>query len=72
MRMLRAKGITVAEDMDKPLKPGSVVFIETSDGVSHRDYVTQAWTELPVREVLVKMAQNPALTRVATSSPASL
>jgi hypothetical protein len=71
MRMLRAKGITVAEDMDKPLKPGSVVFIETPDGVTHRDYVTQAWTELPVREVLVKMAENPALTRVATSSPSS-
>jgi hypothetical protein len=71
MRMLRAKGIAVAEDMDQPLKPGSVVFIETPDGVTHRDYVTQAWTELPVREVLVKMAETPALTRVAASSPVS-
>ena len=71
MRMLRAKGITVAEDMDQPLKPGSVVFIETPDGITHRDYVTQAWTELPVREVLVKMADSPALTRVAASSPGS-
>src|ERR1041385_751608 len=69
MRMLRARGITVAEDMEQPLKPGSVVFIETPDGITHRDYVTQAWTELPVREVLVKMADSPALTRVAASSP---
>jgi hypothetical protein len=65
MRMLRDKGITVAEDMDRPLRPGSVVFVATPDGVTHRDYVTQAWTELPVKEVLVKMAETPALTRVA-------
>jgi hypothetical protein len=71
MRMLRARGITVAEDMEQPLKPGSVVFVETPDGITHRDYVTQAWTELPVREVLVKMADSPALTRVAASSPGS-
>jgi hypothetical protein len=71
MRMLRARGITVAEDMDQPLKPGSVVFVETPDGITHRDYVTLAWTELPVREVLVKMADSPALTRVAASSPGS-
>ncbi len=65
MRMLRDKGITVAEDMDRALKPGSVVFVETPAGVTHRDYVTQAWTELPVKEVLVKMAASPSLTRIA-------
>ena len=27
------------------------------DGVTHRDYVTHAWTENPVKEVLVKMAR---------------
>jgi hypothetical protein len=68
MRMLRDKGITVAENMDGPLKPGSVVFVETPEGVTHRDYVTRAWTENPVKEVLVKMAATPALTRVAASA----
>jgi hypothetical protein len=67
MRALRDKGITVADDLDGPLKPGSVVFIETPEGVRHRDYVTEAWTELPVKEVLVKMAGTPALTRVASA-----
>jgi hypothetical protein len=71
MHMLREKGISVAEDMDGPLRPGSVVFVETPEGVTHRNYVTQAWTENPVKEVLVKMAATPALTRVAASSPAS-
>jgi len=56
--------------MDAPLHPGSVVFVETPEGVTHRNYVTQAWTHDPVREVLVKMASTPALTRVATSTAA--
>ena len=66
MRALKDKGITIAEDMDRPLKPGSVVFIATPEGVSHRDYVTEAWTEFPVKEVLVKMAGTPALTKMAS------
>src|SRR5712672_495644 len=53
------------EDMDGPLRPGSVVFVETPEGVTHRDYVTHAWTENPVKEMLVKMAATPALTRMA-------
>jgi len=42
-----------------------VVFVQSADGVTHRDYVTHAWTDNPVREVLIKMAASPALTRVA-------
>jgi hypothetical protein len=68
MRMIRDKGIAVSESMDGPLKPGSVVFVETPEGVRHRDYVTHAWTQNPLKEVLVKMAATPALTRVATST----
>jgi len=73
MAMLKEKGIAISDDMDGPLRPGSVVFVETPEGVTHRDYVTRAWTENPVKEVLVKMAATPALTRVAASaaSPAS-
>jgi hypothetical protein len=68
MHMLREKGIAVSEDADGPLRPGSVVFVETPEGVRHRDYVTHAWTHDPVKEVLVKMASTPALTRVAAGS----
>ena len=73
MQMLKQKGIAISDNVDGPLRPGSVVFIETPEGVTHRDYVTRAWTNNPVKEVLVKMAATPALTRVATnnSSPAS-
>ncbi|MEH2543313.1 MULTISPECIES: alpha/beta hydrolase [unclassified Bradyrhizobium] len=71
MQMLRDRGISVTESMDGPLKPGSVVFVQTPDGVTHRDYVTQAWTEHPVKDVLVKMAATPALTRVAGAPDAN-
>jgi hypothetical protein len=73
MQMLKEKSIAISDDMDGPLRPGSVVFVETPEGVTHRDYVTHAWTQNPVKEVLVKMAATPALTRVAAraSSAAS-
>src|SRR3984893_9589596 len=73
MQMLKEKSVAVSEDIDAPLRPGSVVFTETPAGVTHRDYVTHAWTDNPVKEVLAKMAATPALTRIAatTSSPAS-
>ena len=67
MQMMREKGVVVSDDMDGPLRPGSVVFVKTPDGVTHRDYVTHAWTDRPVKEVLVKMASQPALTRFASS-----
>jgi hypothetical protein len=73
MQMLKEKDIAISEDMDGPLRPGSVVFVETPEGVTHRDYVTHAWAENPVKDVLLKMAATPALTRVAASasSPAN-
>ena len=73
MSMLRQKGISVSEDMDGPLRPGSVVFVETGDGITHRDYVTRAWTQNPLKDVLVKMAATPSLsvTRVAASTASS-
>jgi hypothetical protein len=67
MQMLREKGIAISDDMEGPLRPGSVVFVKTPAGVTHRDYVTHAWTDNPVREVLLKMASTPALTRVAST-----
>jgi hypothetical protein len=70
MAMLREKGISYREDMDGPLRPGSVVFVQTPDGVTHRSYVTQAWTQHPVKDVLVKMTV-PASTRVASAPAAS-
>jgi hypothetical protein len=70
MSMLREKGIPVREGMDGPLRPGSVAFIETGEGITHRDYVTHAWTENPIKDVLVKMASTPSM-RVAAGATSS-
>lgn len=69
MQMIRDKGVPISDDMDRPLRPGSVIFVKTPDGVTHRDYVTHAWTDRPLREVLAKMASTPALTRLAAATP---
>ncbi|WP_394569551.1 alpha/beta hydrolase [Bradyrhizobium sp. 31Argb] len=71
MTMLRNKGIRVRESMDGPLQPGSVAFVQTPDGVTHRDYVTLAWTQHPVKEVLVKMAGTAPLARIASAPPSA-
>ena len=55
-RILRDKGVPVQHSLDGPLKPGTVAFLPT-DGVRHRDYVTLAWTEHPVKDVLLRFAQ---------------
>nr|WP_257166646.1 alpha/beta hydrolase [Bradyrhizobium sp. SRS-191] len=68
MAMLRNRGIEVSEDMDRPLRPGSVVFVETEDGITHRDYVTQAWTRHPIRDVLTKMAVAQPPIRIAAGA----
>jgi hypothetical protein len=70
MEMLREKGISYREDMDAPLRPGSVVFVQTPDGVTHRSYVTRAWTQHPVKDVLLKMT-TPASTRMAANGGGS-
>jgi len=70
MQMLRDKDIAVSEDMDGPLRPGSVVFVETPEGVTHRDYVTHAWTKNPIEQVLVKMAA-PSMRVAAGASSSS-
>jgi hypothetical protein len=71
MSMLRGKGIAVSESMDGPLRPGSVVFVKTGEGITHRDYVTQAWTKNPIEQVLVKMAAPSMRVAAGTTTSSS-
>src|SRR5947209_16509784 len=59
MQMLKEKNIAISDNMDGPIRPGSVVFVQTAEGINHRDYLTQAWTENPLKEILAKMAATP-------------
>jgi hypothetical protein len=56
-RILHEKGIPVAHELNGPLKPGTVAFLPTREGITHRDYVTLSWTEHPIRDVLLRLAQ---------------
>ncbi|MGY4307755.1 hypothetical protein ACVIJ6_004998 [Bradyrhizobium sp. USDA 4369] len=74
MAMLRSRGIDLLEGdvlkgQDRPLRPGSVVFVETDEAMTHRDYVTQAWTRLPIKDVLTRMAAAQPPIRIAASTP---
>jgi hypothetical protein len=71
MTMLRDKGIAVSDDMERPLKPGSVVFVETPEGITHRDYVTLAWTRDPIKDALIRMAAAQPPTRIAAGATTS-
>jgi hypothetical protein len=54
-RILRDKGISVTDELNGPLKPGTVAFLQTAENVRHRDYVTLAWTEHPVTDILLRI-----------------
>lgn len=56
VRILRDRHIVVRRELNGPLKPGTVAFLPTGEGIRHRDYVTLAWTEHPVKDILVRMA----------------
>jgi len=43
-QMLKEKGITIAEDLDGRCGPQRGI-CRDPEGVTHRDYVTHAWTE---------------------------
>jgi len=56
-RILREKGVPISHQLDGALKPGTIAFLESGEGARHRDYVTLAWTEHPVKDVLQRVVQ---------------
>lgn len=57
VNILSEKGIEVGRGMNRALRPGTVTFVATRDGITHRDYVTNAWTGHPIRDVLARMSE---------------
>jgi hypothetical protein len=53
--ILREKGIKVSDELNGTLKPGTVALLQTGEGIRHRDYVTLAWTEHPVKDILQRL-----------------
>jgi len=56
MKTLAEKKIPYEIELKKPLLPGTVAFLETGVERRHRDFVTDAWAEHPVRDFLRALA----------------
>ena len=54
-QVLAERSIPVKSELSERLAPGSVVFLGTSPETEHRDFVTQAWTRYPVKDLLQRM-----------------
>lgn len=68
--VLKSRGISYRTALPAQLKPGSVVFLHAA--TSHRNYVTKAWTDSPIADMLRRvqyMFDDPGLrlNRIAAS-----
>ena len=55
-RLLSEANIPVRRLLGDRLGPDSVVFLPTDAETSHRDFVTKAWAELPIKDVLQRVS----------------
>jgi hypothetical protein len=54
-RVLEERGIAHTTALPQPLQPGSVAFLATSEDANHHDYLTYAWVESPIQDVLTRI-----------------
>jgi len=54
-RMLDEQKVPYNTTLEDHLWRGRVALIETNTDVKHRDFVTRAWTDDPIRDVLAKL-----------------
>ena len=58
-KVLKDRNILFETEIKKPLLPGTLAFVQTGPEILHRDYVTEAWTDQPVREFLKALTIKP-------------
>jgi hypothetical protein len=54
-KTLSDQAIPIRAELGDRLERGSVVFLSTAPDTDHRDFVTQAWTRYPVKDLLQRM-----------------
>ena len=59
-RLLRQRGVTISSTLGPVLGRGDVALLEAPATVEHADFVTKAWTEQPLRDLLRRL---PSLAR---------
>jgi hypothetical protein len=55
MEMLKGRDVAYSTKLQGQLRGGSVTFVSTAPDTAHRDFVTQAWTHHPVKDVLQRL-----------------
>jgi hypothetical protein len=53
-RLLRQRGVPCSSELRNEHLRGMVAFLPTGD-ISHRDFVTHAWADNPIKDILVRM-----------------
>ncbi|HXW22872.1 MAG TPA: alpha/beta hydrolase [Rhodomicrobium sp.] len=53
--LLKGHDVIVSTKLKGPLRGGSVTFISTAPETEHRDFVTQAWTHHPIKDLLQRL-----------------
>lgn len=64
-RQLASEGLPVKSQLEPDIAPGSVTFISTNTDTLHRDFVTHAWTEHPIKDLLRRLKLPARLDRTA-------
>ena len=53
-RLLRKRSVPYSSELRNSHLQGMVTFLPTGD-ISHRDFVTHAWADNPIKDILVRM-----------------
>lgn len=65
-RLLRERGVSYGSELKRDHLRGTVTFLPTGD-ISHRDFVTHAWADNPITDILARMDDVDPKTQTATA-----
>jgi hypothetical protein len=69
-QLLRAKSVSYGSELRHDHLAGSVTFLPAGP-ISHRDFVTHAWADLPVKDILLRLDEYDTSVQTATTAPRS-
>ena len=61
-RLLRERAVAYGSDLRRSHLQGMVTFLPAGP-VSHRDFVTHAWSDNPIKDILARM-EHPGIARI--------
>jgi len=68
--MLRAKSVPYGSELRHDHMAGSVTFLPAGP-ISHRDFVTHAWADLPLKDILLRLDEYDTRVQTASTRPGS-